>query len=163
MFIQTDTEAHSTAVGQPRMMHAMVYDDYGDSNVLHIGSVDLPIRQRDQVLIEVWASSVNPIDYRIRSGEIKFLLPGGFPRVPGYDVAGVVEDCSSDAPFQIGDRVMAFLDSARGGACADYAVCGIESVAKLPEALPTDIRRCNAVGGNDCASVSSRSRQHEAR
>jgi len=142
-----DTETQSTVGRKSGTMHAMVYDDYGDSNVLHVGSVDFPTRQRDQVLIEVWASSVNPIDYRLRSGEMRGLLPGGFPRVPGYDVAGVVADCGSDAPFRIGDRVMAFLDSARGGACADYAVCSIESVAKLPDALPTDIAAAMPLAG----------------
>jgi len=62
-------------------------------------------------------------------------------------VAGVVADCSSDGPFRIGDRVMAFLDSVRGGACADYAVCGVESVAKLPDALPTDIAAAMPLAG----------------
>ncbi|WP_052335991.1 NAD(P)-dependent alcohol dehydrogenase, partial [Rhodopirellula sallentina] len=86
-------------------------------------------------LIEVHATSVNPIDYRLRSGEMKGLLPGGFPRVPGYDVAGVVADCADDAPFRVGDRVMAFLNSARGGACAEFAVCAIDAAAKLPDDL----------------------------
>jgi len=145
--MSTDTENRTTVGRKSGTMHAMVYDDYGDSSVLHAGTVDLPIRQPDQVLIEVWASSVNPIDYRIRSGQLKVLLPGGFPRVPGYDVAGVVSDCRSDSPFRIGDRVMAFLDSVRGGACADYAVCGLKSVAKLPGDLPMDIAAAIPLAG----------------
>ena len=92
-------------------MNAMVYDDYGDEGVLHVASVAIPQRDNDELLIEVHASSVNPIDYRLRSGEMKGILPGGFPRVPGYDVAGVVVECDADAPLQTGDRVMAFLDS----------------------------------------------------
>ncbi len=119
-------------------MQAVVYDDYGDADVLHVATIAVPRRLPGQILIEVGASSVNPIDYRLRSGEMRGLLPGGFPRVPGYDVAGVVADCADDAPFRPGDRVMAFLDCVRGGACADYAVCAVDVAAKLPASLPTD-------------------------
>lgn len=128
-------------------MQAMIYDDYGDASVLHAGTISLPRRLPGQVLIDVWASSVNPIDYRLRSGEMKGLLPGGFPRVPGYDVAGVIADCASDAPFTTGDRVMAFLDSIRGGACADYALTAIDTVAKLPSTLPIDIAAALPLAG----------------
>ncbi|TWT75176.1 NAD(P)-dependent alcohol dehydrogenase [Allorhodopirellula solitaria] len=116
-------------------MRAMVYDDYGDASVLHEAEVETPERIPGQILIEMRAASINPIDYRIRSGELKGLLPGGFPRIPGYDVAGVVADCADDAPFKIGDRVMAFLDAARGGACADFSVCAIDSAARIPDEL----------------------------
>lgn len=127
-----------SALPRSKTMNAMVYDDYGDEGVLHAASITIPQRGSDELLIEVHATSVNPIDYRLRSGEMKGFLPGGFPRVPGYDVAGIVAECDADAPFQVGDRVMAFLDSVRGGACADYAVCGINSVAKLPSQMPME-------------------------
>lgn len=128
-------------------MRAMVYDDYGDASVIHPGSAAVPIRLPGQVLIVVQASSVNPIDYRLRSGQMKGLLPGGFPRIPGYDVAGIVADCASDAPFEVGDRVMAFLDSARGGACANYAVTAIDTVAKLPDSLAIDVAAAMPLAG----------------
>lgn len=140
-------EPHPLGMRLPDKMQAMVYDGYGDASVLHASSLPVPIRLPGQVLIEVWASSVNPVDYRIRSGELKGLLPGGFPRVPGYDVAGVISASAADAPLQPGDRVMAYLDSARGGACADYALCAIDSVAKLPPGLPTDIAAAMPLAG----------------
>ena len=116
-------------------MRAMIYEDYGDSSVIHVGEVPLPSRHPGQTMIKVHASSVNPIDYRLRKGELKGLLVGGFPRIPGYDVAGVIAESDSDGPLRVGDRVMAFLDSARGGACAEYAVCSVDSVAKLSDSL----------------------------
>jgi len=128
-------------------MRAMVYDGYGDASVLRVGTVPLPKRLPGRVLIEVWASGVNPIDYRLRSGQMKRLLPGGFPRVPGYDVAGIVVDCAADSPLRVGDRVMAFLPSLRGGACADYAACVVDSVAKLPDSLPTDTAAAMPLAG----------------
>ncbi|WP_430454149.1 NAD(P)-dependent alcohol dehydrogenase [Rhodopirellula europaea] len=116
-------------------MNTVVYDDYGDANVLHSGVVPLPDRLPGQVMIDVQASSVNPIDYRIRSGEMKGLLPGGFPRVPGYDVSGMIADCAADSPFKVGDRVIAFLDTMRGGASADFAVAAVDVTAAIPDSL----------------------------
>ena len=117
-------------------MNAIVYDDYGDAGVMRPAERPSPRRLPGQVLIEVHASSVNPIDYRLRSGEMKGLFPGGFPRIPGYDVAGVV--VMDDDTFKPGDRIMAFLDSTRGGACADYAVTAGKTVAKIPDTMPFD-------------------------
>ncbi|MBB3207335.1 NADPH2:quinone reductase [Rhodopirellula rubra] len=128
-------------------MHAIVYDDYGDASVLHADEIPTPERLPGQILIEVHASSVNPIDYRLRSGEMKGLLPGGFPRVPGYDVAGIVADCADDAPFRVGDRVMAFLTTARGGACADYAVCAVDAAAKLPDDMSFELAAAMPLAG----------------
>lgn len=121
-----------------RKMSAWVYDDYGDSSVIHEAQIDVPEIEDDEILIEVRATSVNPIDYRLRSGEMKGLLPGGFPRVPGYDVSGIVVDCSSTGSFAVGDRVMAFLDTPRGGASAEYAACSTNSAAILPDDMPFD-------------------------
>ena len=145
--LANEIKARTPTSSQSSEMRAMVYSEYGDASVLHAGKVPFPQILPGQVLIEVWASSINPIDYRLRNGEMKGLLPGGFPRVPGYDVAGYIADCADDSPFRIGDRVMAFLDAARGGACADYAVCSVDSAAKLPNTLPTDIAAAMPLAG----------------
>ncbi len=114
-------------------MRAVEYDRYGDADVLHMVDHPVPQRVHGQLMIEVLASSVNPIDYRIRQGEMKGLLPFGFPRVPGYDVAGIVTESDGDSSFAVGDRVMAFLDHTRGGALADYAVCSDSVAARIPD------------------------------
>ncbi len=145
--MSTEIQTANTTGRQSTTMNAMVYDDYGDASVLHAAKLPVPEIDIDEVLIEIHASSVNPVDYRLRSGQMKGLLPGGFPRVPGYDVAGVIAECKADSPFQVGDRVMAFLDSARGGACADYAACGIDSVAKIPDSMPTDVAAAMPLAG----------------
>ena len=119
-------------------MRAVQYDQYGDASVLHIGEHPVPRRLPGQLLINVLASSVNPIDYRFRRGDLKGIIPFGFPRIPGYDVAGIVVDTDSGSGFAQGDRVMAFLDHTRGGALADYAVCAVGSAAKIPDAMPME-------------------------
>jgi NADPH2:quinone reductase len=117
-------------------MSAMVFDDYGDPSVLHAAQLPRPERLPGQAVVQVVASGVNPIDYRLRRGEMKWLLPGGFPRVPGYDVAGYVVDCAADSGFAVGDRVMAFLDNTRGGASAEFVTCSLDVIAKLPQDMP---------------------------
>ena len=116
-------------------MRAVEYDRYGDASVLHMADHAIPQRLPGQLLIEVHASSVNPIDYRFRRGDMKGLIPFGFPRIPGYDVAGIVVDTDSECDFKYGDRVMAFLDHTRGGASADYAVCSVACAAKIPDTM----------------------------
>ena len=117
-------------------MRAVEYDQYGDASVLHVADRPIPQLLPGQLLIEVRASSVNPIDYRFRRGDMKGLIPFGFPRVPGYDVAGIVVNTNTESSFATGDRVMAFLGHTRGGALADYAVCSVASAAKIPDSMP---------------------------
>ncbi len=116
-------------------MKAIVYKKYGPPDVLEFVDREVPVAKQSQVLIRVEACSVNPIDWRIRKGEAKLLLPFGFPRIPGYDLAGVVETCPPGAGLRSGDRVLAFLDNLTGGAYAEYAVCSPKVVAKIPDTL----------------------------
>ncbi len=125
----------------------MVYDDYGPPEVLHAATLDVPRRLPGELLIQVAASSINPIDCRMRSGELKGLLPGGFPRVPGYDVAGIVVDAGDEATFAVGDRVLAFLSHARGGACAEFALNDISSTCHLPDEVPFDVAAAMPLAG----------------
>jgi len=136
--MKTSTPPEVSVSCVKKMMRAVVYDDYGEAEVLHLADLPMPRRDSGEILIEVRASSVNPIDYRLRNGEIKALLLGGFPRVPGYDVAGIVVECPDDSPFTPGDRVIAFLDHTRGGALAEYATCSADVAAKLPDSMPLE-------------------------
>lgn len=135
MSVQTKASPTHSSVSQPKTIRAMGYHRYGDPNVLQSIELPFPKRGAGQVTIAVKATSVNPIDYRMRRGEMKGLIPFGFPRIPGYDVAGVVMDCDVDAAIEPGDRVMAFLDDLRGGASAEVVVCGAGVVARMPDAM----------------------------
>ncbi|WP_339750072.1 NAD(P)-dependent alcohol dehydrogenase [uncultured Rubinisphaera sp.] len=116
-------------------MQAITYKDYGSHSVLTLSEVSRPQPARDEVLIRVVAASVNPIDARLRSGEMRWMLPGGFPRIPGYDVAGVIEEVGKECSFQPGNRVLAFLDHMYGGGYAEYAVCSSSSVVSIPDEM----------------------------
>jgi NADPH:quinone reductase-like Zn-dependent oxidoreductase len=119
----------------PAVMSAIAYGRYGDADVLHPAMMPTPRAKQGEVLIRVHTASLNPIDYRIRRGEIKWLLPGGFPRIPGYDVAGRVVEERSNGRFSVGDRVFAFLENHLGGGYAEYAVCSANSCARMSEKM----------------------------
>ena len=116
-------------------MKAVTFNEYGSPRVLKLSQINRPDPDKHEILIQVAAAGVNPIDARLRQGEMKWLLPGGFPRVPGYDVAGIVKVSDPASDFEPGDRVLAFLNNIYGGAYAEYAGCSAHCVVKIPDAL----------------------------
>ena len=116
-------------------MRAIIYRDYGDASLLEPANRPVPDSAGDEILIRVVAAGVNPIDARLRQGEMKGLLPGGFPRIPGYDVAGIVEAADAGGRFAQGDRVIAFLDHLYGGGYAEFASCGVDAAVQMPESM----------------------------
>lgn len=116
-------------------MRAIAYRDYGGPDVLQVHHRPVPRPTSSQVLIRVAAAGVNPIDCRMRQGELRGLLPGGFPRIPGYDVAGTVEQAEPRTGLEVGERVIAYLDNLYGGGYAEFAVCSADVVATLPASI----------------------------
>ena len=103
-------------------MKAVFINQYGSTQVLQYGDIETPSINRDQLLVKVYASSVNPVDWKIRAGQLQFLTGYKFPMVLGFDVSGeVVAVGDSVTRFQTGDKVYAYLDSLPGGAYAEYA------------------------------------------
>jgi len=117
-------------------MKSIAFPRYGPPEVLT--AMDLPISEPGpgQIRIKVHASTVNPIDWKIRRGSMRFILPMRLPKVPGWDVAGTVDALGVGVTgFAIGDAVMGHMDVRGQGACAEYAVTRAAWVVKKPEAL----------------------------
>ncbi|MGN6598511.1 MAG: alcohol dehydrogenase catalytic domain-containing protein, partial [Actinomycetes bacterium] len=72
-------------------MRAISYDAYGDSSVLHLGDLPDPKVGPDYVLVRVRAAGINPVDWKVREGYLDGGFEVHFPVIPGWDVAGVVE------------------------------------------------------------------------
>lgn len=117
-------------------MRAAVIDGYGGRERLSVRQVEAPRVREGEVLVRVRAAGVNPIDWKLRQGMLRFLKPARFPLVLGFDVAGEVEavgpEVASVAP---GDAVFAMLRSAHGGGYAELAVAPESAVALLPDGL----------------------------
>ncbi len=89
-------------------MKAIVLHEYGAPNKLRYEDVDDPAPGEGQVLVRLAATSVNPVDYKMRSGEIKSYMPVEFPGILGRDVAGVIRQLGPGVTgFAEGDRVLA--------------------------------------------------------
>ena len=116
-------------------MKAIFYHRYGPSDVLEFGEVPEPKITDRQILVKVHAASVNPVDWKFRSGKprIPFLR---MPRIPGLDIAGEVARIGKAVTrFKIGDAVYGMLSAFSGGGCAEYAAVPEENVALKPRKL----------------------------
>lgn len=114
-------------------MKAVQYDAYGGPDVLKWREAAAPSLTADGVLIEVHAASVNPIDWKIRSGRMANVMPLNFPAGTGRDGSGVVRAASDEA--SIGKRVIFFAP--RGGAAwAEQVVVPTTNIAVLPDSIP---------------------------
>ncbi len=95
-------------------MKAVRLHEYGDPEVLrHEDNVPEPAMADDAVLVEAWATSVNPIDWKVRSGARQKDFPLQLPAILGRDVSGVVRAVGRDVrTFKPGDRVLAMTVAA---------------------------------------------------
>ncbi|CAI8764073.1 NAD(P)-dependent alcohol dehydrogenase [Methylocaldum szegediense] len=117
-------------------MKAMQYTGYGDPSKIREADVPIPKPAPDQLLVKVAASSVNPIDWKLRNGSLRFLVPVRFPSIPGMDLAGeVVEIGTKVTRYRPGDRVMASLTSRRFGTAAEFAVVDERLAAPVPKMM----------------------------
>ncbi|XP_019178488.1 PREDICTED: putative quinone-oxidoreductase homolog, chloroplastic [Ipomoea nil] len=124
-----------------KLMRALQYDGYGGgaAGLKHI-EVPVPTPNKNEVLLKLEATSINPVDWKIQKGMIRPLLPGKFPYIPATDVAGeVVEVGAGVKNFKVGDKVVAMLSHLTGGGFAEYAVAK-ESLTAIrpPEVSPAE-------------------------
>lgn len=116
-------------------MKAIYYLEYGPADVLQFGEQPTPEPKAGELLVRVHASSINPVDWKIRSGDLRLVSGFCFPQIPGRDVAGVVERVGAGVTgFRPGDRVFGMVDTL-GGANAEYAVLPAKVAAALPAGL----------------------------
>ncbi|MEM6832546.1 MAG: NADP-dependent oxidoreductase [Pseudomonadota bacterium] len=119
-------------------MKAVYYEEFGSADILKLGEQPKPEPGPDQVLVKVAATSVNPIDRRLRSGELKDFFQYSWPVIPGWDVAGRIEAVGEDVEdFQVGDDVvgLGFTWSVGPGAYAEYMAIDETAIAKKPANL----------------------------
>jgi NADPH:quinone reductase-like Zn-dependent oxidoreductase len=117
-------------------MKAIVIDDYGGVDRLHLRELPDPRPQADEVLVRVRAAGVNPVDWKIRHGQLRFILHVNFPFIPGGDIAGEVVSTGPQATeFKAGDAVVGFVELKRGGGYAELAVAKKTAVALKASSL----------------------------
>jgi NADPH:quinone reductase-like Zn-dependent oxidoreductase len=119
-------------------MRAAYYQAFGGTEVLQTGVLPVPGVKEGEVLVRVKAAAINPVDAAVRKGLLAGFLPVQFPAVPGWDLAGVVEERGFAARrFEVGDEVYAYARRpvVQWGTFAEYIVIPESYLARRPQKL----------------------------
>src|ERR1700748_2645711 len=114
-------------------MNAIVLHEYGGPEELHFGqNGSQPQTGGHTVLIAAAAASVNPIDWKVRSGARQKDFPLSFPAILGRDVSGIVRAVGAKVrTFKPGDRVLSFSNATY----AELVAADDSAVAHLPDGV----------------------------
>lgn len=116
-------------------MKAVLLNGYGGLDQLVYGDAPDPKPQAGEVLVKVAATSINPVDWKIRRGDMKSRMTLEFPAILGRDVAGTVVSLGPNTEgFQAGDRVMGLVNRAY----AEFLVAKRETLTRIPDGLETE-------------------------
>lgn len=118
-------------------MKAVQINSYGGNDVLEINeNAPKPSPAKSQVLAEVYATSINPIDWKVRAGYLKEMVPLQFPATLGGDFAGVICEVGEDVGnFKVGDEVYGQGGILNGGSgsFAEFVAANVGKVAVKPK------------------------------
>lgn len=114
-------------------MKAIITKKYGSPDVLEIQEIKKPTINSNEILVKIYASSINPIDCKVRNGNEVILTGVKPPKVLGADYAGVVEEIGGKfTAFKIGDKVWGKVNSFKGGTYAEYIKVGNNDIDFMP-------------------------------
>jgi len=119
-------------------MKAAYYNEYGELDNIKTGDLDKPEPGEGEVLVRIKAAGVNPVDAFATQGMLKDAIPSEFPAIPGWDVAGVVEERGHSARrFNEGDEVYAYARRPviKHGTFAEYISLPESYLAKRPQKI----------------------------
>ena len=115
-------------------MKAFTINRYSKSDALQLREVPMPSVNPQDILVQVYAASVNLLDAKIKSGEFKLFLPKTFPLILGHDVAGVVTQVGSAVQkFKVGDEIYARPSDNRMGTFAEFIAIHEDDAALKPK------------------------------
>lgn len=117
-------------------MKAIRIHEFGGPDVLELEEAPKPKPAADEVLVKVYATSVNPVDWKIREGMRKDKFPTPLPLIPGWDVSGVIEEVGDHVRhFRPGDEVYGRPDPSKNGAYAEYIVVKADQLGLKPKSI----------------------------
>lgn len=133
-------------------MKAVRIYEFGGPEVMNIVETERPVPAPDEILVKVYASGVNPVDWVIREGKNEVLRSFlTLPLTLGWDAAGIVEDWGSEVTgFQKGDAVYGVPNFPGNGSYAEYCVAKAVQFAPKPESLSF-----NEAGGVPLAALTA--------
>lgn len=123
----------------PPTMTAAVFTAYGDiDNVVSVRE-DIPLPRnlgKNEVLIEVKAAAINPVDWKMIKGSIEMIMSSQWPKGVGFDFSGVIVDKhASCTRLNVGDHVWGMLHFTNTGSCAKYLKTNADVVGLKPKSI----------------------------
>jgi len=120
-------------------MKAIIVEKFGNVDGLSVKQIEKPTITNGEILIKVKAFGLNPVDYKTRQG-------GGIaskmqnPIILGWDIAGIVEEVTTNSKFKIGDRVFGMVNfPGQGNAYAEYVKAIPEHLSLIPDNISYEI------------------------
>jgi NADPH:quinone reductase-like Zn-dependent oxidoreductase len=105
---------------------------FGGPEALQLDQVETSLPDASQVLVKVRAASINPVDFKIRSGKYPAVKEDRLPYTLGRDVSGIIEKCGAQATaFEVGDEVFGMVGIG-GGGYAEKAVLDQKAITRKP-------------------------------
>ena len=117
-------------------MRALVFERYGGLDQVTFADIPQPVPKPNEILVQVHAAGLNPVEYKIRSGKLKAVVRLQLPATLGSDFSGVVVEVGSHVTrFKPGDAVFTSVDGVRMGGLAELAVVTENAAALKPAHL----------------------------
>ena len=114
-------------------MKIVSYQKFGGIDVLQMTEVPKPSVVAKQVLVKVKAVSINPLDWKIRMGDMKLMSGSKFPKRIGVDFAGIIDAIGEKVKsFKAGDEVFGVVNSMKEGALGEFVLVTATSLWRKP-------------------------------
>ncbi len=136
-------------------MKAIQLDAYGGPEVLQLRDVIDPVAGAGELVVDIYAASVNPVDWKIRNGSRKENLELTFPYTPGIDFSGVIRAADDGVTeFGVGDEVFGVIPQTQQGTYAEAIAVDASLVARKPAGLShVDAAALSLVGATAMVSL----------
>jgi len=122
-------------------MQAVMYDRFGDDSVLSVRETAVPQAARGEVQVRVRVASLNPVDFKLRSGIMRMIGRPKRPAITGKDFAGEISVLGADVQgYRVGQRVFGSVNPMGGqGACAQFVALSTDLIAPTPDTLSDEV------------------------
>lgn len=118
-----------------------MYDHFGDDSVLSVRETAVPQAARGEVQVRVRMASLNPVDFKLRSGILRMVGRPKRPAITGKDFAGEISVLGADVRgYQVGQRVFGSVNPMGGqGSCAQFVALSRDLITPTPDALSDEL------------------------
>ncbi len=114
-------------------MRAVQFDAYGAPGVLHLRDAEQPQPEAGEVLVDVYAASLNPVDWKVRAGLVAANFPLTFPATTGRDGAGIVRGIGPDVDPALMDKRVALFAPRGQGTWTEQIALPAAGLRSLPD------------------------------